>query len=109
MHWVFLGIAILAEVIATSALKLTDGFTRLLPSAMVVAGYGLAFYFLALTLRTLNVGVAYAIWAGVGMALIALIGWLVLDQSLDAAGIAGIALIISGVIVLSAVSRSITA
>lgn len=109
MHWVFLGIAILAEVTATSALKLTDGFTRLLPSAMVVAGYGFAFYFLALTLRTLNVGVAYAIWAGVGMALIALIGWLVLDQSLDAAGVAGIALIISGVILLSAVSRSVTA
>ncbi len=108
MHWIFLAIAILAEVMATSMLKLTDGFTRLVPSLVVIAGYAVAFYFLALTLRTIAVGVAYAIWAGLGIALIAVIGWLVLGQRLDAAGAAGIALIIAGVIVLNVFSRAVT-
>lgn len=107
MHWIFLAVAILAEVMATSMLKLTEGFTRLLPSLVVIAGYALAFYFLALTLRTMAVGVAYAIWAGLGIALIALIGWLVLGQRLDAAGMAGIALIVAGVIVLNVFSRAV--
>lgn len=106
MHWIFLTVAILAEVMATSMLKLTEGFTRPLPSVVVIAGYALAFYFLALTLRTMAVGVAYAIWAGLGIALIALIGWLVLGQRLDAAGMAGIALIVAGVIVLNVFSRA---
>lgn len=107
MHWMFLAVAILAEVMATSMLKLTEGFTRPLPSVVVIAGYALAFYFLALTLRTMAVGVAYAIWAGLGIALIALIGWLVLGQRLDAAGMAGIALIVAGVIVLNVFSRAV--
>lgn len=108
MHWLLLGIAILAEVLATSALKLTEGFTRVGPSLVVIAGYVLAFYFLALTLRSMSVGVAYAIWAGSGIALIALIGWVVLGERLDAAGFIGIGLIIGGVLVLNLFSRSVT-
>jgi len=108
MHWLLLGLAILAEVLATSALKLTDGFTRPGPSLLVIAGYALAFYFLALALRSMSVGVAYAIWAGMGMALIALIGWAALGERLDGSGMAGIGLIIAGVLLLSLVSRSAT-
>ena len=74
MHWIYLTIAILSEVIATSSLKAADGFTRWAPSLIVVIGYSASFYFLSLTLRTLSVGVAYAIWSGVGVALVSLIG-----------------------------------
>ena len=107
MQWVFLAVAILAEVIGTSALKVSDGFTRLVPSLVVVLGYGISFFFLSLTLRTLPVGVAYAVWSGVGMALIALIGWLFLGQSLDAPAIVGLFLIGAGVAVLNLCSRSV--
>ena len=106
MTFVLLAVAIAFEVLATSALKLTDGFTRLWPSLVTIIGYGLAFYFLALTLRTLPVGIVYAIWAGVGVVVVALIGWLVFRQPLDAWGIVGIALIIAGVLVLNLLSRS---
>lgn len=105
-HWSLLAVAILAEVVGTSFLKSAEGFTRLWPSLMVVASYLVAFYFLGLTLRTLPVGIAYAVWAGVGVALIAVIGWLVLGQRLDAAAIIGIALIVAGVVVLNVFSRS---
>jgi len=108
MNWIYLGIAIVAEVIATSALKAADGFTRLAPSLVVAAGYVIAFYFLSLTLRTIPVGVAYAIWAGVGMVLIALIGWMLLGQRLDAPALAGIGLIIAGVVVINVFSDSVT-
>ncbi|WP_211463138.1 DMT family transporter [Collimonas silvisoli] len=107
MHWVYLLIAIVAEVIATSALKASAEFTRLLPSIVVVAGYLTAFYFLSLTLRTLPVAIVYAMWSGIGIALIALVGWLVLKQSLDAAALAGIGLIVSGVLVLNVFSKSV--
>jgi small multidrug resistance pump len=106
-HWWFLSIAIVAEVIATSFLKSTDGFTRPGPSLVVIIGYLVAFYFLSLTLRTLPVGIAYAIWAGVGVALIALIGWAVLGQALDAAAILGISLIVAGVVILNVFSASV--
>ncbi len=106
MTVLFLAVAIAFEVLATSALKLTDGFTRLGPSIVTILGYGLAFYFLSLTLRTLPVGIVYAIWAGVGVVLVALIGWLVFRQPLDAWGIVGIALILAGVLVLNVLSRS---
>lgn len=96
-HWLFLSLAIVSEVIATSALRATDGFTRLVPSLIVVVGYGCSFYFLALTLRVIPVGVAYAIWCGAGMALIALIGWLVMGQRLDAPALIGIGFITVGV------------
>ena len=107
MHWVYLLIAIVAEVIATSALKASAEFTRLLPS-IVVVGYLTAFYFLSLTLRTLPVAIVYAMWSGIGIALIALVGWLFLKQSLDAAALLGIGLIVSGVLVLNVFSKSVS-
>lgn len=105
-HWLTLSIAIISEVIATSALKASDGFTRLWPTLTVAVGYGTAFYFLSLTLKTLPIGVAYAIWSGAGVALIALIAWAFLGQRLDLAAIIGITLIVAGVVVLNAFSKS---
>jgi len=104
--YLYLAIAIVAEVAATSALKASEGFTRLGPTLIVAAGYGLAFYCLSLVLRTVPVGIAYAIWAGVGIVLIALIGWLVLRQPLDVAAVVGIALIVAGVVVIQLFSKS---
>jgi small multidrug resistance pump len=107
MTYLHLAIAIVAEVIATSALKASDGFTRLGPSLFVVVGYAVAFYFLSLTLRTMSIGVAYAIWCGAGIILIALIGWLVLGQKLDLPAILGMALIVAGVAVINLFSSSV--
>ncbi len=101
MPWLYLAIAIISEVLATSALKAADGFTRWLPSALVIAGYGSAFYFLSLTLRAIPIGIAYAVWSGAGVTLISLIGWVVYHQSLDLAALVGIALIVAGVVVLN--------
>lgn len=103
--WFLLSLAIVSEVIGTSALKLSDGFTKPWPSLVVLVGYGLAFYLLSLTLKQIPVGVAYAIWAGAGIALITLIGWVVFKQTLDLAGLLGISLIISGVVVLQLFSN----
>ncbi len=104
--WLYLTIAILAEVIGTSALKSSEGFTRLWPSVTVVVGYGLAFWMLSLTIKTIPVGIAYAVWAGAGIVLVALIGWVLFQQKIDAMGMLGIALIISGVLVLNLFSKS---
>ena len=104
MHWLYLSIAILAEVIATSSLKAAEGFTRLIPSLIVLFGYGTAFYFLSLTLRTMQVGTAYAIWSGVGTVIISIVAWLLYNQKLDAPSILGMALIISGVVFLKFLS-----
>jgi small multidrug resistance pump len=101
MPYLHLAIAILAEVIGTSALKATRGFTRLGPSLVVVLSYAVAFYFLSLALQAIPVGVAYAVWSGVGIALITLIGWVAYRQRLDAPALAGIALIVLGVVVLN--------
>ena len=106
-NWLFLGAAILADVIATSALKASEGFSRLVPSALVVAGYGIAFYLLSLTLRTIPVGIAYAVWSGVGIVLISAIGWFRFGQSLDMPAVIGIALIVAGVVVLNVFSKSV--
>ena len=106
MVWALLTLAIISEVVATSALKAADGFTRLGPSVVVVVGYAAAFYCLSLTLRLMPVGIAYAIWAGLGTCLIALIGALWYKQRLDIPGIVGIALILAGVIVLNVFSKS---
>lgn len=106
-QWLFLAIAILSEVIATSALKATEDFSRLWPSLIVVAGYVVAFYFLTLTLRTIPVGIAYAIWSGVGVALIALVGWVLYQQALDMPAFIGIALIVAGVVVLNVFSKAV--
>ncbi len=108
-EWLFLAIAIVSEVVATSALKASDGFTRFVPSSVVVVGYALAFYCLSLTLRTIPIGVVYAIWSGVGIALISIIGWLVFHQRLDTPAIVGICLIIAGVVVLNVFSSSTVA
>lgn len=107
MQFVYLAIAIVAEVIGTSALKASNGFTAWRPSLVVVLGYAVSFYFLALVLRTLPVGIAYAIWSGVGIVLISAIGWLVYQQTLDAAAIVGIALIIAGVCVIQLFSATV--
>ncbi len=107
MHWIYLAIAIVSEVAGTSLLKASEGFTRFWPSLGVVVGYALAFYFLALTLKSVPVGVAYAIWAGAGIALIALIGWIVFGQRLDLPALIGIGLIIAGVALLQ-FSSSVT-
>lgn len=104
--YLYLGIAILAEVIATSALKYSEGFTRPLPSLVVALGYGVAFYFLSLVLKTVPMGVAYAIWSGVGIVLIAGIGWLWMKQPLDAPALLGIGLIVAGVAVIQLFSKS---
>jgi small multidrug resistance pump len=106
MNYLFLSIAIVAEVLATSFLKASHGFSRPLPSIAVVIGYAVAFYSLSLTLRTVPLGVAYAIWSGVGIALITLIGWFVYKQHLDAPAFAGIGLIAAGVIVLNLFSKA---
>ncbi|WKN22123.1 SMR family transporter [Azotobacter vinelandii] len=107
-QWIFLSIAIVSEVIATSALKATEGFSRLGPSLAVLIGYATAFYFLSLTLKTLSVGVVYAIWSGAGIALITLVAWLFLGQTLDIPAIIGLLLIIAGVLVLNVFSRTVS-
>lgn len=104
--WLVLGIAIVAETIATSALKSSDGFNKLVPSVIVVAGYGIAFYCLSITLRTIPVGIAYAIWSGVGIVLITLVGWTVFGQKLDAPALIGMGLIIAGVVVMNVFSTA---
>jgi small multidrug resistance pump len=103
--YVYLAIAILAEVAGTSALKASKGFSRPLPSLVVLAGYGVAFYCLSLCLKSgLSVGVAYAIWSGVGIVLIATIGAVVFREKLDLAAVLGFALIVAGVVVLNVFS-----
>lgn len=106
MHWIYLSLAIACEVVGTTALKAADGFTRPLPVVIVVCGYLAAFAFLGLSLKSLSVGIAYAIWAAVGMVLVAISGWLMFDERLDAWAMTGIVLIIVGVVLISAVSDS---
>lgn len=106
MSWIYLSIAIGAEIIATSALKSAAGFTRLVPSLITVAGYSIAFYCLSLSLRTIPVGIAYAVWSGVGIVAISLIGILFFKQHLDMPALLGIGLIIAGVLVLNVFSKS---
>ncbi|RDL45122.1 QacE family quaternary ammonium compound efflux SMR transporter [Marinomonas piezotolerans] len=106
--WIILFVAILSEVIATSALKASDGFTKLGPSVLVVIGYALAFYFLSLALKVMPVGIAYAIWAGLGIVLTAIIGWIMFGQKLDLAAFLGIALILLGVLVINVFSGTNT-
>jgi len=101
MHpYVLLGIAIVAEVAGTTALKLSDGMSKWAPSLVVVMGYGLSFWLLAITLRTLSIGFVYAVWTGIGVAAIAMIGVFWFNEPLNWGGMAGIGLIIAGVAVL---------
>ena len=105
-YWLFLLLAIVSEVIATSALKSSEGFSRLWPSVVVVIGYGIAFYCLALTLKVIPMGVVYAIWSGIGIVLITLVGWFLFDQKLDLPALLGIGLIAAGVVVMNVFSRT---
>jgi small multidrug resistance pump len=107
MAYLYLAIAIVSEVVGTAALKASEEFTRLVPSLIVVFGYASAFYFLTLTLRTIPVGIAYALWAGVGIVLICIASWILYKQTLDAPAIIGVGLIAAGVIVINGFSGSI--
>lgn len=107
MHWLHLALAIVAEVIATSALKATEGFTRPLPSVVSVVGYAVSFYFLALALRVVPTGIAYALWSGAGIVLISLVAWAVYRQTLDLPAMLGMGLIVAGVVVINVYSRSV--
>jgi len=105
-HYVFLVLAILTETVGTTALQASQQFTRLVPSAIVVVGYGLSFYLLALTLRYMPVGIVYAIWSGLGVVFIAAIGWFAFGQKIDQAAALGMALIIAGIVVIHLFSKS---
>ena len=107
-QWLMLGLAIASEVIGTSFLKSSQGLTRLVPSLIVVGSYAASFYLLSLVLKTMPIGIAYAIWAGVGVAAITLVGWWFFDNPLDAAAILGIVLIVAGVIVINTFSASVS-
>ncbi len=106
LTYLYLALAIVAEVVATSALKGSESFTRLWPTLVMVAGYGVAFWFLSLTLRTMPTGIVYAIWSGVGIVLITAVSWIWFRQVLDAPAILGLALIIAGVLVINLFSAS---
>ncbi|OYW50106.1 MAG: QacE family quaternary ammonium compound efflux SMR transporter [Rhizobiales bacterium 17-65-6] len=108
MTYLLLIIAIVAEVIATSALKAAEGFTRPLPSIVVVIGYAIAFYCLSLVLRTMPVGIAYAVWSGVGIVLVAAIGAVLYGQKLDLAAIIGLGFIIAGVLIVNLLSKTVS-
>jgi small multidrug resistance pump len=103
--YALLAIAIVAEVIATSALRASDGFTRWLPAVVVVLGYGVSFYMLSLTLKSIPVGIVYAIWSGVGIVLITLVALVMYRQVPDLPAVAGLGLIVAGVVVLNVFSK----
>jgi small multidrug resistance pump len=105
--WLLLFTAIVAEVIATSLLKSTEGFTRLWPSVIVAIGYETAFILLSLSMRTMPIGIVYTVWSCVGVSLVTLVAWFFLGQTLDAAGLAGVALIVGGVLVINFFSKSV--
>ena len=107
-NWLFLTIAIISEVIATSALKACDGFTKLGTSIVVVIGYVVAFYFLSLALKVIPVGIAYAIWSGLGVVLVSLIALVIYGQKLDFPAMVGMGLIIAGVMVINLLSKNVT-
>jgi small multidrug resistance pump len=106
-NYLYLTIAVMFEVVATTALKETQGFSRLAPSLIVAVGYGFAFYFLALVLRTMPVGVVYALWSGAGIVLVTAIGWLWFKQVLDIPALGGMALILAGVMVINLFSKTL--
>ena len=106
-QYVILGLAIICEVITTSALRQTNQFTRIVPSLITLVGYAGAFYFLSMVLRNIPLGIAYAIWSGAGIVLVALVGWLVFKQQLDVPAIIGICMIIGGVLVINLFSGSV--
>tara|TARA_R110002167_G_scaffold27437_2_gene93208 strand:- start:1767 stop:2162 length:396 start_codon:yes stop_codon:yes gene_type:complete len=108
MTYLYLAIAIIAEVVATSALKASEEFTRLVPSIIVIVGYVIAFYFMTLVLRVMPIGITYAIWSGIGIVLVAVIGFFLYKQTPDTAAIIGMGLIILGVVVINVFSKTIS-
>lgn len=108
MTYVYLAIAIIAEVAATSALKASEEFTKLYPTLIVVVGYGIAFYFMTLVLRTMPIGITYAVWSGFGIVLVAAVGALYYNQTPDVPAILGMCLIVSGVIIIHVFSKAIS-
>ncbi|SFZ77847.1 DMT family transporter [Chitinimonas taiwanensis] len=106
--YLYLAAAIVLEVIATTCLKVSDGFTRPWPSVVTAVGYAGSFYCLSIALRSMSTGVAYAIWSGVGIVLISLLSWLLFKQRLDAPALIGMGLIMAGVIVINTFSRSVS-
>lgn len=104
--YLYLGVAITAEVIATSALRAAEGFTVLWPSVIAVIGYVVAFYFLSLTLKTMPVGVAYAIWSGVGIVVVSIVALVLYKQVLDLPALLGMGLIMAGVVVINLFSKT---
>ena len=106
MSYLYLAIAIVSEVIATSALKASQGFTVPLPAFVTVVGYAIAFYCLSLTLKTIPIGIAYAIWSGAGIIVISAIGWFVFKQQLDLPAFIGLGLMIAGIIIINVFSKS---
>ena len=105
--FIFLFIAIIFETVATSALKASEQFTRIFPSALTIIGYLVAFYCLSITLKTIPVGIAYAIWSGVGIILISLVGIFFFKQALDLPSIIGLVLIVLGVLIINVLSKSL--
>ncbi|MEZ2721309.1 multidrug efflux SMR transporter [Paenalcaligenes hominis] len=106
MSWIYLSIAIFAEIIATTALKKAEGFSVLVPSIVTVSGYAIAFYFLSLSLKDIPVGVAYAVWSGIGIVAISIIGLVLFKQRLDAAAMIGVGFIVVGVLILNIFSKT---
>ncbi|MEJ6479066.1 MAG: small multidrug resistance pump [Paracoccaceae bacterium] len=106
MHYIYLFLAVLTETIGTSALQASQQFTRLWPSVLVVVAYAVSFYLLSLTLRYMPVGIMYALWSGLGIVMIAIIGWLVFQQRLDLPAVIGMALIIGGIVVIQVFSNT---
>ena len=107
MAYLYLFVAIVAEVVGTLALKATEGFTKLVPSLIVIAGYAVSFYFVGLALKSMSIGVAYAIWSGVGLALVAIAGMVLYKQLPDLAALVGILLILAGVVVINLFSKTV--
>ena len=108
MHYLYLGLAIVSEVVATVLLKRSEGFTKLGPALLSLTGYAISLVLLSLTLRTIPTGVAYAIWSGLGVVLIAVLSYFVNGESIDRAGIVGLGLIVAGVIVIQVFSKMTT-
>jgi len=108
MHYIYLAIAILTETVATSAIQASQQFTRLVPSLIVVIGYAASFYFMALTLKVMPIGIVYALWSGGGIVLIAAIGYVVFNQKLDTPAIIGVTLIIVGILIIQLFSATKT-
>lgn len=108
MTYFILFLAIVAEVVATTALKASDSFTKLVPTIVLVVGYSLSFYLLTIVMRTMPTGVTYAIWSGLGVVLISLFGYLFANEKLDLAACIGMSLIVTGVVVINVFSKTVS-